>query len=142
MKDQFMGLHWDFVGFSASLLCAFHCAALPFLLSLAPLAGLQFLHTPWIEYTILLVSFLVASYALIQGYRRHHHKPTALLLVTFGFLLISTGHFLPGEWQELLLSSGGAILIALAHLLNWKLIRQSPTELSTARTNKTFQPTQ
>ena len=71
MKNQFVGLHPDFMGFSASLLCAVHCAALPFLLTLAPLAGLQFLRNPWVEYALILISFGIACYALIPGYRRH-----------------------------------------------------------------------
>ena len=125
MKNQFVGLHLDFVGFSASLLCAVHCAALPFLLSLAPLAGLQFLENPWIEYTIILVSFFVASYALVHGYRRHHRKALALIIVTIGFFFIGAGHLLHMEWTEVVFTSCGGTLIATAHLINWRQIRQS-----------------
>lgn len=128
MKNQFVGSHLDFVGFSASLLCALHCAALPFLLSLAPLAGLQFLNNAWIEYTIILVSFFIASYALVHGYRRHHQKPMALLIVLAGFILIGTGHLLQVEWQEIILTSCGAVVVSVAHLINWKQIKQSNVE--------------
>lgn len=125
MKNQFVGFHLDFVGFSASLLCAVHCAALPFLLSLAPLAGLQFLNTPWIEYAVLLISFFIASYALVHGYRKHHHKPMALFIVITGFILICIGHLLQPEWQEILLTSCGGATIAIAHLVNWRYIKRS-----------------
>ncbi len=122
MKNQFVGLHPDFMGFSASLLCAVHCAALPFLLTLAPLAGLQFLRNPWVEYALILISFGIACYALIPGYRRHHRKPLALILVLLGFLLIGAARFLE---PEAVLTSSGAVLIAIAHLINWKQVRQA-----------------
>jgi len=128
MKNQFVGLHIDFIGFSTSVLCAVHCAALPFLLSLAPLAGLQFLNNPWVEYTIILLSFLMASFALIHGYRKHHQKLLPLLIVTVGFALIFTGHLLQFEWTEITFTSCGAVAIAIAHLINWKYIKRSKVE--------------
>lgn len=125
MKNQFIGLHLDCIGFSASLLCAIHCAALPFLLSMAPLAGLQFLDNRLIEHTIILLSFSIASVALIKGYRRHHHKLLALVIAIIGFALIGLGQVLEPEWKEILLTSSGGATIAIAHLINWKLINQS-----------------
>ncbi len=124
MKNQFIGLHLDFVGFSASMLCAIHCALLPFLLSMAPLAGLQFLDNPWIEYSIILLSFLIASNALVQGYRRHHQKAVALVIAIIGFILIGLGHALGIEILEVLLTPVGGVSIAIAHLVNWKHIHQ------------------
>ncbi len=138
MKDRFVGLHLDFVGFSASMLCAVHCAALPFLLSLAPLAGLQFLNDPWIEYVIILTSFFIASYALLHGYRRHHKKPLALIIVTVGFLLILIGHLLDDEWIEIILTSCGGATIAIAHLINWKYMKQVQVGLSNCKYQKNF----
>ena len=118
-----MGLHPDFIGSSASLLCALHCAALPLLLSLAPLAGLGFLRNPWIEYSVILLSLSIASYALMHGYRRHH-QPRALVWVAVGFVLIGTGHLSSAEWKEITLTSGGATMVAIAHLINWRQIKQ------------------
>jgi hypothetical protein len=127
MKSHFIGFHLDFVGFSTSLLCAIHCAALPFLLSLAPLTGLQFLDHPAIETLIIFLSFFIASFALVKGYRRHHQRTLPFLLVSGGFLLLTVGHLLHGTWAETLLVTLGGGSIALAHLVNWKLIRQSAT---------------
>jgi len=128
MKNRFIGLHLDFIGFSASLLCAIHCAALPFLLTMAPLAGLQFLDNPWIEYTIILLSFFIASNALVHAYRKHHKKPMALIIAVVGFILIGIGQLIHGEWQEVLLTSTGGMIIAIAHLVNWRHIRKSQVE--------------
>jgi len=128
MKNRFVGFHLDFIGFSASLLCAIHCAALPFLLTMAPLAGLQFLENPWIEYSIILLSFLIASNALVHGYRKHHKKPLALIMAVAGFVLIGIGQFIHAEWQEVVFMATGGTVIAIAHLVNWKHIRKSQIE--------------
>ncbi|WP_185152548.1 MerC domain-containing protein [Fulvivirga aurantia] len=124
--SRFVGLHLDLIGFSSSVLCAIHCAALPFLLSLAPLANLQFLNNPWVEYAIIIASFLIACFALIHGYSRHHHKPQALVLVVMGFVLISTGHL--AEWNEAVFTTFGATIVAIAHLINWRQIKQSKVD--------------
>jgi len=129
-KNQFVGLHLDFLGFSASMLCAIHCAALPFLLTLAPLAGLQFLENPWIEYTFIAVSLLIASNALWHGYRKHHQKPAALAVALIGFVLIGLGRVVEWELGEILFTSFGGVAIAIAHLINWRYIQLTETNFS------------
>ncbi len=121
-------LNLDVIGVSTSVLCALHCAALPFLLTLAPLAGLKFLSNPWVDYFIILVSFCIATYALIHGYRRHHQKSIALVIVTVGFLLIGSSYLFETGWKQILMTSGGAMVVATAHLINWKLVKQSHVE--------------
>ncbi len=131
MKNQFIGFHLDFVGFSASLLCAIHCAALPFLLTMAPLAGLRFLDNPWIEYAIIILSVFIASRALIHSYLKHHKKLLALIVALAGFILIGTGQLLHvehAEWQEVLFTSVGGTTVAVAHLINWRHIKKSRIE--------------
>jgi hypothetical protein len=123
MKNQFVGLHSDFIGFSASLLCALHCAALPFLLTMAPLAGIQFLGNPWVEKSMILLSFGIACYALVPGYRLHR-KPLALILVALGLSCIGFAHTVAPEDFEAVFTPIGGGLIAVAHLINWKQTRQ------------------
>lgn len=123
-----LNLDLDLIGFGTSLLCALHCAILPFLLQLVPLAGLQFLSDPRIEYIIILISFCIASYALVHGYRRHHQKPFALIIVIIGFILIGSGYLLHSPWQEIMLTSSGAVIVAIAHLINWNQVKQSHIE--------------
>ncbi len=122
-------MHLDFIGFSASVLCALHCAALPFLLTLAPLAGLRFLDNPWLEYAIILLSFFIAANALTHGYRRHHKKLNALVVAIVGFVFIAIGQLSTLAWTELFFTSSGGIIIAVAHLINWKYIRRSELAL-------------
>lgn len=131
MRNQFVGLHLDFVGFSASMLCAVHCAALPFAFSLLPMTGLHFLQDPWIEYTIILISFFIASYSLASGYRKHHRRLLSLVIVSGGFVLIALSRVFHREWLEMLLTSGGGLMIAVAHFVNWRHIRQSQPDFDT-----------
>lgn len=125
MKNQFISLNMDFIGFSASFLCAIHCAAVPFILTMSSLMGLKFLANPWIEYSMILLSFMIASYALIHGYRKHHQKITALIMVVAGFLLILSGHISGHEITEAIVTPLGASIVAFAHVLNWKYIRNA-----------------
>lgn len=128
MKNRFVGLHLDFIGFSASMACALHCAALPFLLMLAPLAGLEFLENPWIEFSFIAASFGIAMYALSHGYRKHHHKAQSLMMAGLGFLLIASGQLIHSEALEIPLMASGGGIVAFAHLINWRHIQQSDVE--------------
>lgn len=115
----------DLVGLCTSLLCALHCSALPILLSLSPLAGLQFLNDPKVEYTFILLSFSIASYALVYGYRRHHQRAMPLVIMSLGFILIVISHLQGSEPLEVVLTTSGAVSIAISHLINWKLISKA-----------------
>ncbi|HBH22958.1 MAG TPA: MerC domain-containing protein [Cytophagales bacterium] len=127
MKPQPLHINLDFIGMSTSLLCAFHCAGLPFLLSLAPLAGLSILHHPVIEYGIISLTLVIAITALRKGYLKYHGKLTAIIMVCIGFTLIISGHLLGNEFYEVFMLSIGGTTIAAAHFINWKLIRKSKT---------------
>ncbi len=117
----------DFIGFAASLLCAIHCAVLPFLLSLAPLAGFHLLANPMVEYSVIAVGLLVGSFSLLHGYRHHHHKSLPLYMIVAGFVLIFAGHLLlhTGNSQELIMTVMGALLVATAHLANQYYVRRT-----------------
>jgi len=131
MKKQFVSFNLDFFGFSASMLCAIHCAALPFLLTMAPLAGLQFLDNHWIEYAIILLSLVIATNSLVGSYRKHHKSFLALGIAIFGFALIGAGQVLEPEWREVVLTASGGAIVAIAHIVNWRLIKQSRSSLKT-----------
>lgn len=129
MKHLILSLHPDKIGFYTSILCAIHCATLPFLLSLAPLAGLHFLASPWTEIAVLCLSLLLALFSLLKGYYKYHRRKMALVVVIMGFLLIGTGHFGEGEWHEIIFSALGACFIAVAHLLNRKHIQEAARQV-------------
>lgn len=124
MKEQFAGFHLDFIGFMASLICAIHCAGVPLLLTLMPLMGLSFLENPWIEYSMILLSLVIAFFALLRGYRKFHKRPTALIVACVGFVLIGLGRVIHAEISEIAFTSLGAIAISVAHFINWEHLRK------------------
>lgn len=135
MKNQFLSLHLDFIGFTTSLLCALHCAVLPLLISILPLAGFQFIKNPWLEFSIIFLSFILASVALLRGFNTHKNK-SPLVIVSSGFALILLGHLFESSWIGIFMLTLGAMAIGLAHYLNWKCLRNSSTYCSCLNVNK------
>ena len=124
MRARFISLHLDAVGFFASILCALHCALLPLLLLLMPMAPLEVLHKPFAELLVVGVSFLIAAVSLGFSFPKHrrNHVPLIMLL---GFLTILAAHFTAtSEIMELVLTSSGGVLVALGHYANWRYSHQ------------------
>lgn len=119
MKNRFFSFNLDAIGFSASLLCAIHCLAMPVLLSILPLTGTQLLDDPLIEYGFIVLSLALACSSLIRSYLKYHQDPFPLQLLSAGFLFIIGGRFLGHEVAEGILTATGGISIALAHYINW-----------------------
>lgn len=116
--------HWamlvDRVGATASLLCAVHCALLPFVLALLPLVGLAFLAGPVFERVFVACAVALASGSLLLAYRRHR-RPHALLLMLPGIALLLFGIFVDVH-SALLVHTvsvvAGGVLVASAHVTN------------------------
>lgn len=128
MKNTFIGVHLDFIGFSTSIACAIHCAFLPFIISALPFFGLGFLENPWIEYSVILLSLFLALFALSHGFLRHHKKMIPIQIVSLGFLLIAIGLLWAPENLEFIITPVGAVLIGVAHYINWLYIKKSKVE--------------
>ena len=106
----------------ASVSCAIHCAALPFLLTALPLLGLEFLANAWVEITMIIISLFLGCYSLLRSYPKHKNVGPLILLV-IGFTFIFSGHFLFHEVEFVLIPLGGFI-IAASHFVNWKLMKK------------------
>ncbi len=122
MEKKFFGFNWDFFGFMASLACALHCATVPLLLTIGTLGGLAWLEHPVVEGAFIALSLLLASWSLIGSYFNQHRNLSALVTVVLGFVLIIASRFAEGN-AEVLLTVLGGLTIALAHYINWKLLR-------------------
>ena len=61
----------DLVGIVASIGCAIHCAAMPFVISYLPALGLSFLADESFHKWMALACFLIAIFAFIPGLRKH-----------------------------------------------------------------------
>jgi hypothetical protein len=118
-----MKISLDAVGIGASFICAVHCALLPLLFMFLPLTGMKFFHNEVLDFSLIGVSFLVGSAALLRGYRKHHHKINALLLFCLGFPILVIGHFFLKKELSIIVIIISAGLIITAHLINWTDIR-------------------
>ena len=120
MKNRFFSFNLDFLGFTASLLCAIHCAALPLILALTATTGSSFIENEAIEIGVIALSIIIAGAAVFKGYFKHKQtKP--IYYIIFGFVFLIAGHAFHSLAIEVIFISIGAILIASAHVTNWKL---------------------
>ncbi|SEM17070.1 MerC mercury resistance protein [Luteibacter sp. UNCMF331Sha3.1] len=115
----------DRLGATASFLCAIHCAALPFVIALLPLIGLSFLADHRFEAGFVGFACVLASFAVVSGYRRHRRR-LPLMLAAPGLLLLILGvTFLHGGSllaHSILVTCGG-FLVAAAHFVNLRVDR-------------------
>jgi hypothetical protein len=115
----------DRLGAAASLACAAHCATMPLLIGLLPLAGLSFLAEKQTEIMLIGLSIGIGISSLIPSYARKHRQWRPLLLFTFGAVLILAVKLLAEEGSRLEAPAMvlGALLIACAHMINRRLCR-------------------
>ncbi len=83
----------DRIGISASLLCAVHCLAAPFLLLLLPAAGSVWAH-PLVHWVLAVLVLPLALWVIYGGYRRHR-KTWTLVAAGVGSACIVAGLILP-----------------------------------------------
>ena len=80
----------DWLGVSASVLCAIHCAAMPFVVGLLPLLGLSFLAEPSFHKWMVGICLALALLAFVPGWRRHHRlAPTIIGLGGLGLITLA-----------------------------------------------------
>ncbi|MBL7649736.1 MAG: MerC domain-containing protein [Candidatus Hydrogenedentes bacterium] len=120
--------HIDKIAIGLSALCAVHCLILPLIAGLLPaLAALTGSHVHF--HTLMLVAVLpLSSFALGAGWLRHRDAAVLALGLT-GLILIvvaaTVGHDLPSEAAERWTTVAGSLLLALAHLRNYRQCRPS-----------------
>lgn len=115
-------LNWDSLGIATTLLCAIHCMVLPLLLTSLPLMGIDLIHDPVFEWSMILLAIIIGIYALYHGYIKHHRNivPVYLFLAGAALLIVKQ---LFHDFQLLLLLA--IPLIVVAHWKNYKLCHKS-----------------
>jgi hypothetical protein len=95
---------------------------MPAVAGVLPIIGLNDVVPETIESMLLLTSVIVAMASLAGGCR-HHRQRRPWLFLFGGLALISVGRlrFEEVRWFETGLVTTGALLIATAHLVNWRL---------------------
>jgi len=128
MKQRSYKINLDRLGMTASALCAIHCAALPFVITVLPMWGMAFLASETVEITMIVLSLILGVWSLSSAYRKQHQRITPILVLVLGFICIALGHFLGlGELEPVLIPLGG-FTIAAAHYLNLRLVKICPVK--------------
>lgn len=118
MKTLIKSAKLDQAGMTASIACAIHCAALPFVITTLPLFGLGFLAHTWVELTMICISLVIGIWSLTTSYPKHR-KLLPVVILVLGFVLIGSGHYLVEDLEAVLIPLGG-LTIAASHFVNWK----------------------
>lgn len=114
----------DSLGSVGALLCAVHCALLPFALVLLPVLGLGILASAGFEMAFVLSASALALVSLWHGHRRHRAYHALAVLVP-GLVALWAGILVPqlhhARIPHAIAMSIGGTLVALAHLVNLRL---------------------
>jgi len=114
-------INWDALGIGTSVACAIHCALLPLLLSSLPLFGINIIHNQVFEIGMIVLAFLIGSFSLWHGYRKHHHSLLPLVLFLIGLTCLILKQFFLEIEPWLLIPA--VIFIIGAHLVNFRSCR-------------------
>jgi hypothetical protein len=119
-----LGAWVDSVGSAAAIVCAVHCALLPFVLAVLPALGLGMLAVQQWELAYVAFASLLALASLWQGFRRHRVYRALAFLVP-GLLAVWAGLLVPALHDHVVrhavTMTFGGTLIAVAHLVNLRL---------------------
>lgn len=112
----------DTAGFITSMLCAIHCSVVPVFISLGLLSSKSWLHSHSLDWMVIGLGVVIASYSLVGDYFRKHRNAAPVITALFGFCLLITGMIEHHGWM-LVFSVLGGILVAMAHLINHRIGR-------------------
>lgn len=124
----------DRLGASLSFLCALHCLLQPLLLLALPMVGLSFFLNENLETLFLGGTVVLATFALVMGYR-HHRNAWVFPFLAAGIVLIVASRIPPLEHFEMPLAVMGALLITSSHVINLRVrkrLRGQPPAPETA----------
>ncbi|QDV12635.1 MerC mercury resistance protein [Rosistilla oblonga] len=82
----------DWIGIVASVACAIHCAAMPFVIAFLPALGLSFLADEAFHKWMALACFVIALAAFVPGWRKHR-RLTPAVIAFMGITVITSAAF-------------------------------------------------
>jgi len=106
------------VGLSA--LCLAHCLLLPVLAALLPVFG-AWAQAEWVHVVFVCIALPLAGTALWRAHRLRPLPRALIALAVLGLLGLAAGAFgLPSHAWETPLTVSGSLLLAAAHVWNWR----------------------
>ncbi len=117
---------YDRLGVLVSTACAVHCAMVPILLGILPTAGVA-LGDERLEWLLLALAGVIASFSLGRGYQRHRSK-RVLVALSVGLSLLVVARAMEQVSDRVvaaaLVSVMGAGVLIYGHLHNLRLSRR------------------
>ncbi len=113
----------DYLGITASLICAVHCSVLPIAIGLGFLGSGFLAGHGTFEMIFIILSMFFAFSSLYQSYQKIHRKIIPFTLFVSGLIMVITGLYFHGI-SEVILATLGGIIIALSHFYNIRLSQQ------------------
>ena len=114
----------DTTAISLSLLCTIHCLVLPLLAALLPSIAALPLTDEIFHIWMVIAVVPISTYALTMGCK-NHKRYQILLMGSIGLIVLCVvaffGHDLLGEELEKVFTVVGAVIIATAHIWNYRL---------------------
>ena len=116
-------LKMDKAAIGLSVLCVAHCLLTPIVIVMLPALGATFLEDERFHYALLFLVLPTSLVSLGLGCRKHGHFEILAIGVTGLFILSLTlilGDDLLGETGEKISTVAGALIIAVAHIRNFR----------------------
>lgn len=117
----------DTIAVVLSGVCLLHCLALPILLTILPIVNIALLDERTFHLIMIVFILPVSLAALTIGCRQHKDRLTVVLgIVGLGILTLTAffGHTLFGLTGERLVTSLGGLVLASAHIQNYRCCRR------------------
>lgn len=104
-----------------SVLCLFHCLAMPLVVSILPMLGAHLFEETTIHVFFFAAAMPLSFFGLWLGVRGAHGGGRLMIIAGGGLLLMFVGalHDVSGDY-DVAFTSTGVALVALAHFLNWR----------------------
>jgi len=106
-------------GMILSSVCLVHCLALPVAAALLPILALPAESHEWVHPLLIGLALPVTGTAMIRGWRAHRRRGP-LLLGMVGLGMIGAAIFQHGTLAESALTLCGGLIVASAHVMNWR----------------------
>jgi len=109
----------DWLSAWAAFVCALHCAALPVVFALAPLAGAHWLASHVFDQWAVVIALLFGAAVIGAAYCAHQwRKVLAMFMASAALMLAGAFGWHDPAWLHALLLSSGGLLLAMTHVVN------------------------
>jgi len=107
----------DKIAIALSMFCVLQCLFLPFVISFLPLMDIWWLSDSFLHPFLLLVVIPLTILTLYPSFKQHNNRNPVMIAFP-ALILLTIGAFIGEGTSEKLLTVGGALVLATAHIYN------------------------